>query len=357
MAWPTCSDAVNEIASVLCAGDVPSLRVSVDGTTPPGPAPWLVLLRLNAGTAGSARILVYIDDEVPPNRAARVAARVAAEAERGGGGIVPAVAARFLPVRTRQILAAELVGCVDTCGTVSLSWAPYAVASAAVGEPRDPAPPTGCPELRSLAGAASLRAVRAVLDTPPPLSTSTVTRVAGVSLRTAERVLRYLEWSAAVRRDHRGVVVEVDREATLRTWALDYAQLSTNRPFLFCEPGGHGLFGEKLAAAPLTYAATGAFAAQYGPSILDPDRCAVYVPDAAAAAASLDLRAPDGDANVVLVEPFDAVAFEGTVVRGPLRCVAPSHLIVDLLTGPGCEPSQGEYLLELGRADGDRRGA
>ena len=49
---------------------------------------------------------------------------------------------------------------------------------------------------------------------------------------------------------------------------------------------------------------------------------------------------------MVLLEPLDPVVFDRTVERGGLRCVAPSQLAVDLLTGPGREPSQGEQMLK-----------
>ena len=49
--------------------------------------------------------------------------------------------------------------------------------------------------------------------------------------------------------------------------------------------------------------------------------------------------------TVVLLEPFDPVVFDRTVERDGLRCVAASQLAVDLLTGPGREPSQGEQML------------
>ena len=37
--------------------------------------------------------------------------------------------------------------------------------------------------------------------------------------------------------------------------------------------------------------------------------------------------------------------FDRTVQRDGPRCVAPAQLVVDLLTGPGREPSQGEEML------------
>ena len=60
----------------------------------------------------------------------------------------------------------------------------------------------------------------------------------------------------------------------------------------------------------------------------------------------LDLPEIDAGANVVLIEPLDPVAFDRTVERDGLRRVAPSQLAVDLLTGPGREPSQGEQMLK-----------
>ena len=56
-------------------------------------------------------------------------------------------------------------------------------------------------------------------------------------------------------------------------------------------------------------------------------------------------READAGTNVFLLEPFDSVVFERAATRDGLRCVAPSQLAVDLLTGPGREPTQGEELL------------
>ena len=50
-------------------------------------------------------------------------------------------------------------------------------------------------------------------------------------------------------------------------------------------------------------------------------------------------------ANVMLLEPFDPVVHDQTITRDGLRRVAPSQLAVDLLSGPGREPSQGEEIL------------
>lgn len=59
----------------------------------------------------------------------------------------------------------------------------------------------------------------------------------------------------------------------------------------------------------------------------------------------LGLRAADAGANVWLIEPYDRVVFERAINRDGLVCVNPSQLAVDLLTGPGRDPAEGEELL------------
>ncbi|MCG2807376.1 MAG: hypothetical protein L6413_03805, partial [Coriobacteriia bacterium] len=49
---------------------------------------------------------------------------------------------------------------------------------------------------------------------------------------------------------------------------------------------------------------------------------------------------------VLLVEPFDAVVFERTVLDEGLRYVAPSQIAADLLTSSGRGPEEAEALIE-----------
>ena len=72
---------------------------------------------------------------------------------------------------------------------------------------------------------------------------------------------------------------------------------------------------------------------------------AFYVDDISEATKLLQLRPTDAGTNVLLIEPFDDVVFERTLVREGLVTVAPTQLVVDLLTGPGREPSEGDELL------------
>ena len=105
-------------------------------------------------------------------------------------------------------------------------------------------------------------------------------------------------------------------------------------------------FSHSLGATTIPHAATGALAAQRFNPIAPARTAAIYVTDAIRAIDRLDLRETEAGANIVLLGPFDPVVFGRTVERDELRWVAPSQPAVDLLTGPGREPSQGEQLLK-----------
>ncbi len=73
----------------------------------------------------------------------------------------------------------------------------------------------------------------------------------------------------------------------------------------------------------------------------------IYVADAATAADSWGLRPADAGANVILAEPQYEVVFERSLknVEGAI-VAAPTQVVVDLMTGPGRNPSEAEELLE-----------
>ncbi len=146
-------------------------------------------------------------------------------------------------------------------------------------------------------------------------------------------------------RQRRGPVLAVDWQAAIRRWAEDYDQTKSNTATTFLDPRGIPSIEKKLQTTKLAFAATGAFAAQRFNPIAPARTATLYVDDVTKAADRLDLRETEAGTNVVLLEPFDPVVFERTTIRDGLRCVAPSQLAVDLLTGPGREPSQGEEIL------------
>lgn len=256
---------------------------------------------------------------------------------------VPVVAAAYLSPRSREILDRAGVGYIDMTGNMRIEVSEPGLFISTSGVDRDPWPQDS--ELRSLRGRGAARAVRAVIDHTPPFGIRELAASSGASAPTLSRVIEFLDREGIVTREPRGPVLTVDWEAAIRRWAADYGQTSSNTPTAFLEPRGLPAVLEKLDEAGPVYAATGAFAAQVFDPVAPAMTATLYVEDARSFADQLNLREIETGANVILLEPFDPVVFDRTIWRDGLRCVAPSQLCVDLLTGPGREPSQGEEIL------------
>ena len=187
--------------------------------------------------------------------------------------------------------------------------------------------------------------MRAVIDTSPPYGVRELAQSTRVSAPTLSRVLDLLEREAIVTR-MRGAVSAVDWQGAIRRWAEDYDQTESNTSMMALEPRGLSALENKLRGTKLPYVATGAFAAQRFDPIAPARLAAIYVTDAIECIDRLDLRETEAGANVMILEPLAPVVFDRSVDRDGLRCVAPSQLAADLLTGPGREPSQGEQVLD-----------
>lgn len=257
-------------------------------------------------------------------------------------GATPVIAAGYLSPRSRQLLEVLEVSYIDTTGNIRIDTGGLFIRTE--GAARDPWPQDG--DLQTLRGRGAARALRAIIDTDPPFGVRQLAINTESSPATISRVLELLEIEGLIGREPRGPIQAVDWQEAIRRWAQDYDQITSNTANTFLAPRGIPFIEKKLQSSRLTYAATGAFAAQRINPVAPARTATIYVDDITRAVERLDLRETDGGANVVLLEPFDSVVFDRTVKRDGLRCVAPSQLAVDLLTGPGREPSQGEEILE-----------
>lgn len=304
----------------------------------------------------------------------------------------PLVAAPYLGGSLRASLADRGVSFADTTGNLRLVSDRPGLFVELRGGTKDPWP--SADSLQSLRGRAAGRAVRSLVDFRPPYGVRDLAKRASVPLGSLSRTLDLLDREGLVKRGERGAIAALDWEATIRRWAQDYDFARSNRLTYYLEPRGLAAFVSKIGQLHNRYAATGAFAAQrYGP-IAPARQASVYVDSAAAVAETLGLRPAETGANVVLIEPFDPVVFERTVIRNEpsakaksghsvglpdspgeeigtsrkrisagseagiglipgLRLVAPSQLVADLLTGPGRDPSEGEELLSWMRENED----
>ncbi|MEU8287253.1 hypothetical protein AB0C01_23265 [Micromonospora sp. NPDC048905] len=170
-------------------------------------------------------------------------------------------------------------------------------------------------------------------------------------------MVEFLEREALVRRDRRGPIVDVEWRRILERWSEDYGFQRSNTVTSYLSLRGLPALQESLRHAEgLRYALTGSLAAHrlapYAPAKL----AMVYVDDLDQAAEKLRLRAVDTGANVLVAQGKYDVVFDRLVQDDGLLYVPPSQAAVDLLTGPGRTPAEGQELLDwMGKHERDWR--
>ena len=266
-------------------------------------------------------------------------------------GAIPLIAASYLSPRSKEVLTERGVSYVDTTGNLRISASRPGLFIDVAGATKDPWPDDQ--PLRSLRGRGASRAVRALIDFRPPYGVRELASRAQVSPATLSRVIDLLERDAVLTKDDRGGVADLDWAAAIRRWSQDYELRRSNAVTSYLDPRGLSAFAKKLSTARLRYAVTTSLAAQRFAPIASTRTAVAYVEDALKAADRLELRPADAGANVLLVEPFDEVVFERTMLRDELITAAPSQVAADLLTGPGREPSEGEELVDWMKGNED----
>jgi hypothetical protein len=255
----------------------------------------------------------------------------------------PLLVASWLSARSQDRLASERVSYVDATGNVRLISDEPPLLLSAEGAAKNPWPVDK--SLQSLRGTGAARAVRALTDFTPPYGVRELAGRTEASAATLSRVIDLLERDGVVERDERGAVLSVDWTAAIRRWAQDYEVLRSNDAVGYLQPRGLSSLSDRLTDTDLDYALTGSLAANALAPFAPARLAMLYVSDLRAAVDALELRETESGANVMLLRPFDDVVFARTIERDELRLVNPSQLAVDLLTGPGRAPAEGEELL------------
>ncbi len=260
----------------------------------------------------------------------------------------PVVVARFLGERTRERLRTLGAGYIDLTGNMYLRLDAPAVAIERAGADKDPEP-TQRPA-RSLKGAKAGRLVRTLMDFTPPLGTREIAKIAKIDPGYVSRLLALLEREDYIGREPRGPVTRTDWPNLLRAWTREYSLDSSNLAAAYLQPRGLPALLDALRRQDnddgLTYAISGSLAAARRAPIAPARLGVVYVERLDEAAKVLGLLPAETGANVLLVEPFDSVVFERTVLDEGLRYVAPSQIAADLLTSSGRGPEEAEALIE-----------
>lgn len=258
-------------------------------------------------------------------------------------GARPLFIAPWISGHSRNRLMLEDVSFVDATGNVRLTADRPGLYVTADGAAKNPWPTDKT--LQSLRGRGTMRAVRALLDFTPPYGVRELAGRSEASAPTLSRVIDLLEREGLLTRDDRGMVLDLDWAGTIRRWAQDYDVLRTNDSANYLQPRGLRVLTEALGSTKFRYALTGSLASNELAPFAPAKLAMLYVDNLSDAAAALDCRATDAGANVILLEPRDTIVYARTIERSGVRVVNPTQLAVDLLTGPGRAPSEGEELL------------
>lgn len=257
------------------------------------------------------------------------------------------VVTRYLSPTDRARLVDAGIGYVDATQNMRLWSSSPAFFVSDRGADSDPWRGPGRPR-GTLNGEPSARVVRALVDVAGPWRVRELAEVSGASVGSVYRVVELLEEQGLVVR-HRDRRVQVpDWAALLRRWSDDYQLLGSNAVTRWIAPRGVSDLVDTLRGDEGgEYAVTGSVAAgawnEYAPA----RSAMVYVRDPRRAAAEWGLRETEAGANVLLVRPRFAVLMERTrTVLDGLTVASPAQVAVDLLTGPGRAPAEGEELIE-----------
>ena len=262
------------------------------------------------------------------------------------------VVAPWLSVQTREVLARAGLSYVDAAGSLHLDVRDPAIFIHLDGAARDPAPPLH--GLRSLRGRGSGRALRALLDFAWPVDRTGIRELAaasGASAATLSRVVGLLEDDDLVGLDDKRTIERIDRSATIRRWARDYPPRGSDAA-MFLEPRGFDALERKLLATRARYVCTGGWGlSRRDVGLVAPPRVAtLWVDEPGQFAEELALTLAERGGNVLLRRAWDDVVFDRewsgvSQSESTIRVAAAAQVAVDLLTGPGRDPAQGEALL------------
>lgn len=317
-------------------------RMQELSSEPDGPDGLLVIV---ADDGEGAKAVVEVKRSVGRRDLVAVWEQLLSYADRYPGS-TPILITRYLAPPVRDRLTDAGVSYVDATGNIRLRIKRPGLFLSDRGADSDPWRGPGRPR-GDLRGPVAAKLVRALLDFDRSWRITELVNEARTSTGSAYRVVEFLDEEGLIQRTGRRIRVP-DWEQLLRRWSRDYSFVRDNRTTRWLAPRGLDSLQRRIAASEdLSYAVTGTIAAaewaQYAPA-----RAAmIYTVNPAAAADAWGLRPADAGSNVVLAEPVDGFAFARTVEATSWggQLAAPSQVAVDLLTGPGRNPSEGEELI------------
>ena len=321
-------------------------RVSIQqqqGSMDPG---FDAILTVIAPSGEAARYLVEAKRLLVRRDVPTMSKRLRQTPTRGLDNTQAMVMSRYLAPPIREALMDEDMSFIDATSNMLVQSSRPLLFVRDRGADKDPWRGPGRPR-GTLAGEPAARVVRTLVDNRGPWSARDLVEASGASTGATYRVLDFLQEEDLVNKTAAGYAVK-DWPNLLRRWSRDYGFLRINRAFRYIESRGiEALLGKAANSQYAPYAVTGSTAAaQWAPPYAPARAALIYVDDAGQAADEWGLRPTDKGANVILAEPKYDVVFSGTSTNDQGNViVAPAQAAVDLLTGPGRNPSEGEELI------------
>lgn len=266
----------------------------------------------------------------------------------------PMIVARYISKSAQDWLRTNQVSYADSTGNfmlISPSTSTFLMSDS--GAKSDPWRGAGRPR-NTLKGDSAARVVRAILDKRPPFSIPQIISLAETSSGVTYRVIDYLERENLLSTEKKvidgktkRIVIRVDWQKILTTWSNDYSYQKDNSVQNYIEPRGIEEVLRKLKKVnPDEYVITGSVAANrlapYAPS----KQINLYARYPSELDKILGLRPVQTGANVQIASTSLDVVYERTTKLNGLSYACPSQVAVDLLSGSGRNPSEGEALME-----------
>jgi hypothetical protein len=316
------------------------------------------LLTINAPDGAIAQVLVEakttLNTRDVPAALSQLEAAAAAQPETTFGP--PLLISRYIAPSSREMVAEAGASYMDATGNLRIVVDRPALFLKADGASADPwrGPER---ETRTLRGKPAACVTRALVDFKPPLGIRELSKLSGASLGSTYRTVDFLDKEALIQREKRGTIVAVNWADLLLRWSEDYSFQESNQVHAALEPRGPERVLERLRNATVEYAVTGALNARRVNQVASPRIAAVFTANPGQLSKELELHDGSSASNVLLARPFDEVAFARAEVIDGVRYAALSQTAVDLLTGPGRDPAEGEALIAWMRAnEADWRG-
>jgi hypothetical protein len=251
---------------------------------------------------------------------------------------------RFIPTSAQSWLRERQISYADSTGNfliVSTKDGLYLMGQGASSNPwRMPGRPTG-----SLKGEPVAKIVRALIDTRPPMSIPELINRARSSSGVAYRGVELLESEGLLSRKN-GKIIQVEWMKLLERWSTDYSFLRSNNVMGYLAPRGIDYFLSELRKSSLgDYVITGSVAAQRLAPYAEPQQLMLYARYPNEMADKTGIRQVDSGANILLAATNFEVVFDGTLLENGLIFAAASQVVIDLLNGPGRNPSEGRELM------------